>query len=272
MNIKKYFKLPKSFCCGLGAKFSKKCNTEGACSTSKCCPCKCILKTIALLLVLFLANTYLGFSNLAIKRYIDNNPKQIISSIEKMMKDERDGKGKKAVENVGKVLQAISANEHLPYLGQKDAKNVIVEFFDYNCGYCRKANTDVNKLVKNRADVKVILVNTPIMSEASLVAAQASIAVFAVEPSKFEDFHHRLMSAKAQVSIKDVEAALMASVKGEKLKQVKDLMAGKEIETEIQTVYEQIQAIGAQGTPAFIVNGKFIPGYVSYDEIVAVLK
>ncbi len=264
-------------CCGLGSKFMKKSGEvsmeNNACSTAKkCCPCRCIVKVIFFLALLFVLNTYLSFSDLAIKRYIDKNPKAIIKSIENMMKEEKEGKGKKAVENAGKVFKEVVANKSVPFLGNPNAAKVIVEFFDYNCGYCRKADSEIKKLLKANPDVKVILVNTPIMSEVSLIAAQAGIAIFKVAPEKFDDFHHRLISSKGQISANDVENAIKASVKAGQLKEVKDVMASKMIEDEIQKTYEHLQSIGIQGTPAFIVDGKLVPGYVPYEQLQEMLK
>lgn len=266
MNIKDFFK--KFSCCGLGKKF---CKTEGACDSSmkKCCPCRCVLKIVALFLVLFVANTYLGFSNMAIDRYIQKNPKKIIESVENMIKNERGQKNQESKKKAVEVAEKIKENNY-PFIGNRNGNKVVVEFFDYNCGYCKKQNAEIDSLVKKDTDVKVVMVNLPIMSEASFFAAQAAVATFNHFPDKFEELNNQLFSAKLENS--DSVIKIVEKVLKQDAAVVKKAMTSKEVEEHINKNYEYMKETGIQGTPAFVIGKEFVPGYSTASEIEALLK
>jgi len=254
------------------AKFRKSsCSTrcsdsELSCSKNKFCICKFSIKVALAIVILFVSNTYLGFSNKAMERYIMNHPRVITESVEQMFKNEKENKVKENEESAQKEYNNIIKNGKLPFVGNKDGSKIIIEFFDYNCGYCKKAHGEVSKAIKMDPQLKVIFINSPIMSEASLVAAKANIAIFNVAPEYFEDFHHRLMNHNSQLSPADVQNIIKISTKN-KFNYVQDAMSGKKIEDEISENYELMKKIGIQGTPAFIINKKLVPGFVTSTEM-----
>lgn len=258
--------LPKKFRKNVDGS-SDSCSTEQtSCSTKKCCPCKCLVKLAVLLCILFILNTYLGFSDKAIDKYIQNNPRRIIDAVENMVKNERQKRTEDGGKKAAKVADELANNSNIPFVGNKDGSKVVVEFYDYNCGHCRKAHNEVGKVVVGNHDVKLILVNTPIMSEASLIAAKASNAVFKITPEYFAEFHDKLMKTQGEVTANIVTSTLKSVVKG-KFDSVKSYMDSKENDDLVQKTYEMMKDIGLQGTPAFIVNKKLVPGFMTAKEI-----
>ncbi|RAI32939.1 disulfide bond formation protein DsbA, partial [Rhodoplanes roseus] len=77
-------------------------------------------------------------------------------------------------------------------LGNPDGAVTLVEFFDYNCGYCRRAYPDMMALIDNNPDLKMVLKEFPILSEGSVQAARIAVAVDAVAPDSYSDFHREM--------------------------------------------------------------------------------
>ncbi len=258
--------------CLMPRKFRKNCNTSGCDSQKKCCPMMmCGMKFVAMILFLFIANTYLGFSNMAIDRYIQNHPRRIIDAVENMVKMERQKKTDDVKQKAGKISEKLIEDRSIPFLGNKNGDKVVVELFDYNCGYCRKAHGEILKSIAMDKELKFVLINTPVMSEASFVAAKAAEAVFKISSEHFAEFHNKIMSHPGQLTEQAV-IAILKSVTQSRFSDVKKYMDSKENEEVIQKNYETMKEIGLQGTPAFIINKQLFPGFISADEIMKAFK
>ncbi|WP_222912624.1 DsbA family protein [Candidatus Deianiraea vastatrix] len=243
-----------------------KCSTEGSsCEKKKCCPCRCILKIVLSLLFLSLFNFFF------VKFYIKGHGQEIVDAVNASFAKQKEEKMANSKKNASVEYEKLIKDSSVPFIGDKNSNNIIIEIFDYNCGYCKKANDEIRRLFQKRNDVKVLLINAPIMSEASLVAAKASIAVFAKDPEHFDDFHFRLMNHKGQISPQDVYDIAQASTKG-RYKAVKDEMESKKTEEAIQASYDILRSLSIQGTPAFIIAGDLIPGFVPAEELLKRLK
>lgn len=254
-------------CWNLVPKKWKSCDSaDGSCGTKKCCPCACLVKVVVFFAAFFVLNTYFGFSNKAIEKYIAQNPRKIIESVENMVKQEREKKTEESKGMAKEKFNEITSNSAMPFVGNKNGSKVVVEFFDYNCGYCKKADSEVAKAVHQDKNVKVILVNTPILSEQSFMAAKVSVAVFSAYPDKFADFHHKLIQMK---KIGMDEALNLAASLGIDKDKLKSYANSASVEEKLQNNYKIIQDIGIQGTPAFIIKGELIPGFATADDILS---
>ena len=93
------------------------------------------------------------------------------------------------------------------YSGNLESKNVIIEFFDYNCSYCKKAHQDILKIEQNKKNVKVIYKNFPILSENSKKLAEIALFIAKDNNEKFIKFHNLIMSKKGLINknqLKDI--------------------------------------------------------------------
>src|SRR3978361_1627535 len=101
---------------------------------------------------------------------------------------------------VGKNAQAIFSSPRGVTIGNKDGDVTFVEFFDYNCGYCKRAMTDMLDLMKSDSKLKVVLKECPVLSEGSVDAARVAVAVRMQDPGgkKYLDFHQKLLGGRGQ--------------------------------------------------------------------------
>src|ERR1700710_292788 len=101
---------------------------------------------------------------------------------------------------VGKNAQAIFSSPRGVTVGNKDGDVTFVEFFDYNCGYCKRAMTDMLELMKSDSKLKVVLKEFPVLGPGSVEAAQVAVAVRMQDPTgkKYLDFHQKLLGGRGQ--------------------------------------------------------------------------
>lgn len=159
-------------------------------------------------------------------------------------------------------------SDTFPFAGNKDGDVVVVEFFDYNCGYCKKALPDVQALIAEDKNVKVVFMDMPILGPTSLTASKWALA--AQEQGKYFEYHAALMEHLGGKEESDLaEIAKVVGLDVEKMKQ--DANSDK-VQNKINKSMKIAQDIGIQGTPAFIVGDKLYRGYIGEDALLKSVK
>ena len=149
-------------------------------------------------------------------------------------------------------------------VGNPDGDVTLVEFFDYNCGYCRSALPDLATLIAEDPNLRVVLKEFPILSNESIDAARVAVLVGDADVDYWA-FHEALFTSRGQV---DKKAALDAA-DGLGLSPVSlELdMGTEEVAQTIQTSYEIAKALNITGTPTYIIGNEIIPGAIGVDEL-----
>ncbi len=234
-----------------------------------------------LILALIISNVFI-FTKLpcnenktdAIKDWINKNPKVILDSVQRYAEEEQ---AKAQQEQEKRTEKAIKENinkfrdDKNTGIANPKGTKIIVEFFDYNCGYCKMASKVLDKLAREDKDIKVVFRDFPIFGGVSETAAKYSIAVAIAEPSKFLEFHSALMGGNARTEEGIIEALKTANISTEKIKKTLRTK-NKEINDRIDENKKLGFSINLQGTPALIIGEEFIPGYVDAETIKAKLK
>ena len=202
-----------------------------------------------------------------IKTYLLTNPEVLIEVTKELEKRQAsmqaDEHKKVIVEKKATIFNA--ATDFV--LGSK-AKGAIsvVEFFDYNCGWCKKAVEDVSKLTAADPNVRVVFKELPIFGENSTIAAKAAMA--SVKQGKYWDYHVALMKEK-QVTKDNVFA--IAEKVGLNVAKLKVDMADPALDAALKENAAIAQALNIEGTPGFIVDTKVNVGYVPVDGLKALI-
>jgi protein-disulfide isomerase len=137
----------------------------------------------------------------------------------------------------------------------------VTEFFDYNCGWCKKSVPEVLKLLDSDKKLKLILVDFPIFGEGSEYAARAAIA--AKKQGKYWELHLAMLQYQGKVDAAVVDD--LAEKKGLDLKKLKADMKDAEVETVLAQNRDLAQNLAISGTPAFIIDDQVVPGYMPMD-------
>lgn len=170
-------------------------------------------------------------------------------------------------ENIDKYYVDLKSNDEF-FLGNKEGKTVIIEFFDYNCGYCKRSFPELMDLISNDSDIKVILKELPVLGESSILASKYAIA--AQKQNKYFEMHQELINFSGQISTNDIKN--ISKTIGINFEQLKTDMNHDETILLIKENYRLADLIGVRGTPAFIINKKLIPGAIGKNEMVKLLK
>jgi protein-disulfide isomerase len=143
-----------------------------------------------------------------------------------------------------------------PTVGSADSDVTVVEFFDYNCGFCKRGFPELVKLMESDKKVRVVFKELPILSEGSMEAARVALAAKA--QGRYWELHQALMSTKGSMN---GELALKTAEKlGLDMAKLKEDMKSPEIAKEIESVRDLAQKMGINGTPHYLVADKSIAG------------
>ena len=193
-----------------------------------------------------------------IKKYILENPDVIIKSLNEyqdLLAEKEKNSQKEIIKENKKEI-----NNSYQFIGNKNGKYIITEFFDYRCGYCVKAHKELVKLSKEKKDLKIVLKNLPILTKDSDRLARISLALSIKYPDKFEQFHNYIyINARALDNEKIQKYLKQISVDPNK---ILNFAISDEIQELMDKDFTLAKILKVSGTPAFIVNNQFFTGWV----------
>ena len=191
-----------------------------------------------------------------IKEYLLANPEIFLeaqTALEAKMEKEQSEKLKVAIaENAREIYRDPKADT----AGNPNGDITVVEFFDYNCGYCKRGLQDLIKLVEGDPNVRVVFKELPILSKGSEEASRVAIA--AGRQGKYWDIHKAMLETKGQMN--EANALAIATKLGLDIERLKKDMASPEVEEEIKKSEALAKKMGVNGTPHFLVGDRAIPG------------
>jgi protein-disulfide isomerase len=200
--------------------------------------------------------------------YLLENPEIIIESLQTYQEEMEAAQADMADEAITDLSAELYDDADTPEAGNPDGDVVIVEFFDYRCGYCRHSAPDLFALLKDDPNVRVIFKEFPILGPGSELASRAALA--SREQGLYQPFHQALMSADIDFSEESIMS--VASLVGLDTDKLKADMDSPEIDAHIAKNYELARALSIRGTPAFIVDGELIPGSLDRAEMDQLVK
>ena len=197
-----------------------------------------------------------------IHEYIMQNPELIIKSVEKLRQiAEKEEKNKE--DYLEKNFNSLANEMDIPWQGNKDAKVVLVEFVDYNCGYCKKSMEAITEILKNNNKIKISFRDYPILSPTSTIAAQAALAANA--QNKYFDFHTNLMNYVGNLT--EDKIFEIAKESGLNINKLKEHMLDPKITSVLKRNKELAKNLGIRGTPTFLINGKLYAGALDLNRL-----
>lgn len=193
-----------------------------------------------------------------VREYILNNPEIVVESLRGYEVKHRQASEEDAKKAIAANRDALERNPTSPVAGNPQGDVTIVEFFDYRCGYCKKALPAVQELLKTDKNVRMVFKEFPILGPDSVIAARTALAVWKIAPAKYLPFHLALMESRGELSEGRVlEIAKKVGLDPEKLEAAK---ADPEIDAAIERNHELARTLQINGTPAFVAGGRLVPG------------
>lgn len=168
--------------------------------------------------------------------------------------------------------QALFNSPHQMTLGNPQGDATLVEFFDYNCGFCKRALSDKLALLKDDAKLKIVLKELPILGPGSLEAAKVSIAVRMQDPSgeKYLEFHQKLLASS--VAANRANALAVAQSIGLDVVRLEVDMESDEATATLNESRNLARALGINGTPAYVTANKVITGAAGFTALSNAIK
>ncbi|MDP2204979.1 MAG: DsbA family protein [Alphaproteobacteria bacterium] len=195
-----------------------------------------------------------------VRDFITQNPQLILTSVDAYQQRTMQEQQTAAVEmNKDRLFR----NERSPFIGNEKGDVTIVEFFDYNCGYCKKVLPELQALVKEDPNVKIVFKELPILGPSSELAAKWALA--AHRQSKYFEFHSLLMKHQGQINA-DVLTRL-ATEAGLNVDKARQDAEGTEVLISLEQNRSLASQMNINGTPAFVLGEEIVPGALPLSEM-----
>ena len=193
-----------------------------------------------------------------VRDYLLSHPEVVAQALDVLRQRREAEKRARAKAAIGNNREAIVAHPMSPVSGNAAGDVTVVEFFDYQCGFCRRALPTMVELLKTDPGVRVVWKEFPILGPVSDFAARASMA--AERQGKYHEFHVRLMGQKEKLS--EERIVKVAAGVGLDVARLRRDMADPAIRAYLNETRRLARTLGIGGTPAFVIGDTLIPGVV----------
>ena len=202
-----------------------------------------------------------------IRDYLIEHPEVIQDAMAELEKRQSAADAEKHRAAVKQYSKALFSSPRQVVLGNPDGNVTFVEFFDYNCGYCKRAMDDMLTLLKNDPKLKVVLKEFPVLGPGSVEAAQVAVAVRMQDKTgkKYLEFHQKLLGGRGQAD--KARALAVAKDVGLDMGRLEKDMASPEVKDTLQESFKLAEALGLNGTPSYVIGEDVVVGAVGLDTL-----
>jgi protein-disulfide isomerase len=207
-----------------------------------------------------------------VKNYLVQHPEVLQEAMEALDKRQKEADADKARTTIKDNKATIFNSSHQVVLGNPQGNVTMVEFFDYNCAFCKRALPDMLDLIKTDPDLKFVLKEFPVLGPGSLEAAHVAVAARMQDSSgkKYMEFHQKLLGARGPAD--KVRALAVAKDVGFDVARLEKDMNSDEVKTTIEENMKLADVLGVNGTPSYVVDDEVVVGAVGVDELRAKIK
>ena len=200
-----------------------------------------------------------------IREYLIANP-EIFEEVQMALQAKREAEiASKAADGIAANSQAIFNEPTDIVLGNPEGDVTVVEFYDYNCGYCKRAMADMDTILADDPNVRFVLKEFPILGPDSLAAHTVAMSFRKLMPEKYGDFHRQLLGADVRAT-GDTAMAIAVALGADEAA-VTAGMEDPEIDASIRQVYQLSDALGINGTPSYVIGDEAVYGARGADEL-----
>jgi protein-disulfide isomerase len=202
-----------------------------------------------------------------VRNYLIAHPEVLEEAMAELSRRQSAAEAEKHAASVANNAEAIFNSPRGVIVGNKDGDVTFVEFFDYNCGYCKRAMSDMLDLMKSDPKLKVVLKEFPVLGPGSVEAAQIAVAVRMQDPSgkKYLDFHQKLLNSKGQAD--KARALAAAKEAGLDMAKLEKDSASPEVRATLEENFKLAEAMGMNGTPSYVIGKQVVIGAVGVESL-----
>ena len=202
-----------------------------------------------------------------IKNYLIKHPEALQEAIAELEKHQSAAEAEKVKTVIRDNHATLFSSPRQVTIGNPNGDVTMVEFFDYNCGYCKRALADMLDLMKADPKLRVVLKEFPVLGQGSVEAAQVSVAVRMQDKDgkKYLEFHQRLLGNRGQID----KARAMAAAKevGLDLARLEKDLVSPEVKATLEESFKLAEPLGVNGTPAYVIGSDVVVGAVGFQAL-----
>jgi protein-disulfide isomerase len=201
-----------------------------------------------------------------IKDYLVAHPEVLEEASAELDKRKQLAEAEKARSAIKNHSEALFNSPRQVTVGNGSGDVTLVEFFDYNCGYCKRALADLTTIMKDDGKLRVVLKEFPVLGPGSVEAARVAVAVRMQDKGKkYFDFHQRLLNGRGQAD----KARALAAAKdaGFDIARIEKDMTSDEVKVSLEESMKLAEALGMNGTPSYVIGEEVVVGAVGLDAL-----
>ena len=199
---------------------------------------------------------------------IRENPEIVFEAAMLMRQREEEARQASQATVLERNREALLNDPNAPVLGNPNGDVTVVEFFDYNCPYCRRVKPSVEALLERDKNVRLVYREWPILGEGSVFAARAALA--SREQGKYEEFHWAMMGMQGRAE--EASVLRIAQQVGLDLSRLRRDMESEEIDEHIATSARLTGELGISGTPGFVIGDNIVAGVIEADQMIRIVE
>jgi protein-disulfide isomerase len=197
-----------------------------------------------------------------VHEYLVNHPEVLQEAMAALEKRQQAADAEKHKAVIKQHAEALFSSPDQVTLGNPNGNVTFVEFFDYNCGYCKRAMLDMLTLMKTDPKLKVVLKEFPVLGQGSVEAARVAIAVRMQDKSgkKYLEFHQKLLGGRGQAD--NARALAVAREIGMDMSRLEKDLKSPDIDRSLRQDFKLAEALGLNGTPSYVIGDSVVVGAI----------
>jgi protein-disulfide isomerase len=200
-----------------------------------------------------------------IEAHIAENPEILLRAIQELQRRQAEAKQGQVRSNLAAARAELTHDRRSPVAGNPEGDVTLIEFFDYNCPYCKAVKPALRALLAEDPGIRFVYKELPILGEASRTAARAALAAARQGAENYRRLHDALL--EIQGGLTNEAVVRLAGDIGLDLERLRSDMEDPEIAAAIAANRQLAGRLNITGTPAFVIGEAIIPGAVSLEEL-----
>jgi protein-disulfide isomerase len=202
-----------------------------------------------------------------VRDYLLTHPEVLQEAIAELDKRQSAADTEKAKAAVAANAETLFDSPRQVVLGNPKGDVTLVEFFDYNCGFCKGALPALMDLMKDDAKLKVVLKEFPVLGPGSVEAAKVAVAVRMQDKTgkKYIEFHQKLLGGRGKAD--KARAMAVAKEIGMDMARLEKDMASDEVRLSLEESLKLAETLNLNGTPSYVVGNDVVVGAVGLDAL-----
>lgn len=201
-----------------------------------------------------------------IRDYLLKNPEVLQEALVELEKRQAQAEDRARAAAFSANRQALYRAPNQVVLGNPQGDVTLVEFFDYNCGFCKRALAETLELLRSDPRLRIVLKDFPVLGQGSMEAAQVAVALkMQITPPKYLEFHQKLLGGRGQAN--GARALEVAREVGADMARLQRDMQSPQVRETLAENMRLAETLRINGTPTYVVGDEVVVGAVGLEKL-----